>query len=1532
MLHVRLHNRFVWYRNWHHNSKHVNVHWGSLIVICLVVSGFLLSQMKAYSLDFLTASADVSVNGLKAYFPLDDSSSLARDLSPTGNNGTIMDNPGRVAGKVEGAMQFDGNDEIQASDTHSIEGMSALTIAGWFKMDSLPTQNYSIFGKEQAYRIIITNNGNGHLVVATKNNPWYSPGTTVSWDWSPPVVPNQWYHVVGIYDGSYLKIYLNGVLQGTSAEPISGVIENTSFPFTIGNAQASTIESFKGTLDDVRVYDRALSITEVGDLYALSSTSPNSPVPSFSNNLQKLKTSADGRYLIKNDGSQFFYLADTAWAILPELEMSEIDFYLQNRADKKFNAIQTVALWLPQDGFVNGDISQPKEGYWSELDYVIGKTESLGMYITLLPTWGSEVANGHINISNAQAYGQFLGSRYKNHPIIWCLGGDHVPTGYEAVWDALAKGIAIGISGSEDYTQFLMTFHPYGGQSSATYFHNRSWLDFNTIQTGHNNSSFTYAPITGTYIKVPAKPVVDGEPGYENIPNGLIKGAIKLNDWDIRKFAYQAVFAGAFGHAYGANEVYMFWDPGDNTWGAQDWGASLPWQQAVDLPGANQMQHLKQLMESKNMLTLVPDQNIIYSSQGSGNTRVQAIKSSNGLYSFVYVTDGHPISINSSKMAAGQIKSSWFNPRTGVYTFISQSTNTGAVMNFTPPTSGVGNDWVLVLENQIPPAYTVGVNYHATGSDFATTPFIRQYNVQSVRDTVKTQLQSMANSGATTIKTVLWLVDDPAQPMPDQWRLTFPISTQEITNLKNYAEDVASIRAADGHKLELQISLAWLGCADYTLGSYTTTVGYCNYTWSDFLAKAKTSIDSVVATLGPITNSDGRKIVETLYLDLEIRVTDKANQKQFLKDLYPYFLSKTNAAGLNGSIYFQIDGREAEILSSTYTNSQYPILNNRKSIVWMYEGTKFLQDNNLPVPARLDFSFYPDRVSATYASLIKRVWDDIRAVYGGIPVAVSETYYLSDATQRAALGQAFAKENQTRGMPEKTVFWTTPNGGGSGVNQAFPFDFVSFRLLPAVTSPNTAVSWAIGSTQTLSWTHPYGANSYVKIELSRDGGNTWEVINNQVLNSSSTSGTYSWLVSGPATNQALIKVSKFGGTDYDISNVNFTIANQTITVTAPNTVVSWTKGTSQTIQWTHNMGLNSHVKIDLSRDNGITWEIISSDVINAYTTSGKYVWAVSGPTTIQTLIKISKLDGSVSDVSNVNFKIVDPLITVSSPNTAVSWAKGTTQRISWAHNLGTAIYTKIDLSSDNGVTWESIVGSVLNSSSSGYYDWPISGSATLQALIKVTRTDNSISDVSNVAFKIVDPIITVTAPNTAVSWAVGYTQRISWTHNLGGGLYTKVDLSRDNGVTWEPIVGSVANTSSSGYYDWTVTGPITTQALVKVSKIDDSLSDISNVTFNIADPTITVSVPNTLTTWTTSTVRRISWYQNMGSSSYVKIEISRNGGTSWETINPSIKNNAATSGYYDWTVSGPASSQALVRVSTIDGVYKDTSNTNFVIN
>jgi hypothetical protein len=405
---------------------------------------------------------------------------------------------------------------------------------------------------------------------------------------------------------------------------------------------------------------------------------------------------------VKSDGTPFFYLADTAWELFIDTTRADADLYLTKRAEQGFTVVQATVYGslgpsrYGQSPFVNGDPTRPNESYFQHVDYVINEANALGMYVALVPLDSHWAKQGHYNDYSAYVLGRYLGARYANAKIIWTLGGDinvdQVPGGVE-LWANLASGIARGAAG-KDMSRVLLQYHPEAGKSSTLWFQNRSWLDVNGLQSGHGMNPGNYNTIAADYGKSPAKPVMDFEVDYEGIPAGIVQGATRLTDYDVRKSAYWSVFAGAHGVTYGNNNVWQFvTSPNSRNLGTTSWKNSL------DTAGAWSMANLKRLMLSRPYLNRVPDQSLIVGSQMSGTDRLQATRGGDNSYAFIYTSSGKPVTVNLNKLSGSAIDVRWFNPRNPKKTIFVGTIAKSGNRTFTPPSSGAGNDWVLVLDD-----------------------------------------------------------------------------------------------------------------------------------------------------------------------------------------------------------------------------------------------------------------------------------------------------------------------------------------------------------------------------------------------------------------------------------------------------------------------------------------------------------------------------------------------------------------------------------------------------------------------------------------------------------------------------------------------------------------------------------------------------------------------------------------------------------------------------------------------------------------
>ncbi len=435
----------------------------------------------------------------------------------------------------------------------------------------------------------------------------------------------------------------------------------------------------------------------------------------------RLKVSENHRFLVTDQGEPFFWLGDTAWELFHRLNREEAARYLENRARLGFNVVQSVAIaeldghsdpsaagFLPLtdlDPARPAVVDGPENDYWDHVDFIVEKANALGITIGFLPTWGRFWHDSNkdqkpiFTRENAAIYGEWLGRRYKAAGLVWILGGDRGIDSEEQkeILRAMARGLRKGDGGAH-----LITLHPPGGNGSSTWFHDEEWLDFNMRQNGHT-AEFTgrYDQTRKDYDRTPIKPVLDGEPLYEDHPVSF-----KAKEFghsiaaDVRRPLYWDLFTGACGHTYGHHSVWQMWKPGKEPINHP----LLPWSEAIEQPGAAQMQHARHLLESRPFLTRVPDDTVIVETKiptampGAGTRHFCATRDENGSFAMVYAPVGRAFQVCMSKITGAKVKAWWFNPRDGSATAIGEFANTGE-REFQTPTPGEALDWVLVLDD-----------------------------------------------------------------------------------------------------------------------------------------------------------------------------------------------------------------------------------------------------------------------------------------------------------------------------------------------------------------------------------------------------------------------------------------------------------------------------------------------------------------------------------------------------------------------------------------------------------------------------------------------------------------------------------------------------------------------------------------------------------------------------------------------------------------------------------------------------------------
>ena len=413
--------------------------------------------------------------------------------------------------------------------------------------------------------------------------------------------------------------------------------------------------------------------------------------------------SVAGRYLLE-DGKPFFWQGNTTW-LIQSLDSIECEYYCASLEREGYNVIQIQVL--------NGISPDFRTHDWAHLDEIVRIAARHHIYAALVPIWGGLVKAGQLSVADAREYGEMLARRYGHcWNIVWMVGGDVPGSVKSEVWKALAEAL----DANDDL--HLITYHPRGRTLSATWWNEAPWLDFHSFQSGHRRYGQTLnGKVSDGEFLTPDqyednwryaekslgmnnKPVLDAEPSYEHIPQGLHDSREPL--WEapeVRRYAWWAVLSGTFGHTYGHNAQMSFYDPTRSN-GDGPYGCRQSWQSSIRDNGYLDMHWLKDLFLSLvnigNLASLQPDQSLITES-GLQHRYIPVLRASNFVVAYDYTS--RPFSLDLSRLGLRPkttARACWYSPSTGEYTPIADVKP--ELTEFRPlQPEADGNDCVLVI-------------------------------------------------------------------------------------------------------------------------------------------------------------------------------------------------------------------------------------------------------------------------------------------------------------------------------------------------------------------------------------------------------------------------------------------------------------------------------------------------------------------------------------------------------------------------------------------------------------------------------------------------------------------------------------------------------------------------------------------------------------------------------------------------------------------------------------------------------------------
>jgi len=214
---------------------------------------------------FLWQIPPVVAIGMVSYWKFDETSGTTAYDAFGRNNGTVSGATWNSSGKVGGALSFDGVDDyVSVSDSDSLDITNQLTIDLWVKPQTTQSTTYPILVEKSPVNTIyelILDNGGYHAF--GKYVFYFDGGTgrvisTTNWN------TGQWAHIAVTYDGSYVKMYVNGVLE--SSTPYTSPILTSTDPLLLGDSSGHA-NSYAGLIDEVAIYNRALTAEEIQQQY-----------------------------------------------------------------------------------------------------------------------------------------------------------------------------------------------------------------------------------------------------------------------------------------------------------------------------------------------------------------------------------------------------------------------------------------------------------------------------------------------------------------------------------------------------------------------------------------------------------------------------------------------------------------------------------------------------------------------------------------------------------------------------------------------------------------------------------------------------------------------------------------------------------------------------------------------------------------------------------------------------------------------------------------------------------------------------------------------------------------------------------------------------------------------------------------------------------------------------------------------------------------------------------------------------------------
>jgi hypothetical protein len=425
-----------------------------------------------------------------------------------------------------------------------------------------------------------------------------------------------------------------------------------------------------------------------------------------------VRVASSRSHLEHDDGTPFFWVADTAWNGALLSTPKDWETYLETRAGQKFNAVMWVTTqWRASPkGDEKGELAftgkekiSVNPEFFRRLDAKAEAANRAGLLNVPVLLWAiggrSAEQNPGAFLPEEQAIklARYMVARWQAHDVVWILGGDGHYFGSEG-----EKWRRIGRAVFGDIAHAPVVMHPQGRHWVQSEFNKENWTGLIGYQSGHGDSDeslswLTRGPLTQDWEKAPRHPIINLEPPYEGHLAYNSKQPISADL--VRRTLYWSLLNGpTAGVSYGGHGVWG-WDDGTKApTDHEGTGTPLPWQKALLMPGAQQMTNLVAFFSGIAWQDLRPLPGAVVNNPGGASPRkyIAAARSTKGDLTVVYVPEERTVEVLLASLPPSpEVK--WFNPRTGE-TSAAVAVITDTTAQFPTPSEG---DWILWMQTQV---------------------------------------------------------------------------------------------------------------------------------------------------------------------------------------------------------------------------------------------------------------------------------------------------------------------------------------------------------------------------------------------------------------------------------------------------------------------------------------------------------------------------------------------------------------------------------------------------------------------------------------------------------------------------------------------------------------------------------------------------------------------------------------------------------------------------------------------------------------